>query len=168
MNVEKVKPVHLPFHDLHRYILSGFLFYAAIKHVIWGTLFLYSRHAIGGTSPSSVMRGLPFGYEGNIAFLFCASALAVRAFFIGFPVHQGNLGSALLLLPQSYIVILAAYGPLMGVLHGHYADGVARPWSFIAADQINAILIAGFHQTSYWLVHVGRTWQKDSLIGQGS
>lgn len=44
------------------------------------------------------------------------------------------------LMPQQLVLGISAAGAMHAMTVGHYADQVARPWTFIAADQLAVVL----------------------------
>ena len=63
----------------------------------------------------------------------------------------------LYLLPQQLVLGISAAGALLAMYHGHFADGVTRPHSFITADQMAVVITWGFHTIALmflWLIHL--------------
>ena len=62
----------------------------------------------------------------------------------------------LMLVPQQFLLTLAAYSAGAAILAGQYADFVPRPHAFIFADQIGYPLIATFHTLAIFAIVFGR------------
>lgn len=139
---------------LMRRASSWMLIYAAFLHAIWGCLLLTMPHDIGAT-PLALLHtivGVTWT-EGCIYLLASAGTLwmlsgrlpAQWSIFVG--------------LPQQLLLMVSAGGSLLAVLLGQYADGVPRPWAFIFADQLPAVLAALCHSGSLIAFHGGWWWQ---------
>lgn len=64
----------------------------------------------------------------------------------------------LYLLPQQLVLGVSAAGSVLAIWHSQYADGVDRPGTFIAADQLAVILTWVGHTTALvllYLIHDG-------------
>jgi len=60
------------------------------------------------------------------------------------------------LLPQQLVLGISAAGSAIAIANSHYADGVPRPMTFIAADQLAVLLTWVAHTASImflWLIH---------------
>ncbi len=63
-------------------------------------------------------------------------------------------------MPQTVVLIVAAWGANQAVWSNHYADGAPYPFAFIAADQLPVLLIAILHTVAiihtYWPARTNR------------
>ena len=118
------------------------LIFAAILHLVWAALVILSPTATNATTTSYLLDVLPSRYL-LAAILTIASLSALYAVYYA-PGY--TLRTLALLIPQAIFVLLSATGATRAIITGQYADGVSRPWEFIAADQTWAPLIAIMHQ----------------------
>lgn len=116
---------------------------AVVVHLVWGVLLLIAGEpvmwitAVHETSqlvPSTWVLGL----------IYIAAGLAG-----GFALwRHDKLNPALgvwMIIPQQLLLMKSASGAIICILRSQFADGVDRPWAFIAADQSPAIIMAVLH-----------------------
>lgn len=115
------------------------IWYAAFLHWIWGATLISTSIPLGVTAISTIINiGLVTGNTAGIFYLMIASLAAIGALA---PKPAGTF----FLLPQTGVLWLAAYGALLAMARGSFADGVIRPTSFLLTDQAPAVLAAIFH-----------------------
>lgn len=115
------------------------IWYAIVLHWIWGVSLLSSDSPLGVTAVSSIVSlGVVSSMTAGIYFLLI-SCLALVG--LGAPKKVG----VWFILPQSLTLIFSAYGAIMAMVAGRFADGVPRPASFLIADQAPAVIAAFFH-----------------------
>ena len=95
---------------------------------VWAVLTTLSRHALGATPVSGIHE-----YLDRTPMVLALSLSAVCAVW-ALCVRPSRL-TLLALLPQQILLFMAAANSVEAVVESHYADGVSRPWAFIAADQ---------------------------------
>ena len=120
---------------LGRVHVRWIVIYAILLHLAWAILLLVDE-SVAGTPPVSALTAVVGTPAAVGILLFIASAalvgLLMRSFRWGF----------LLLGPQQVVLLHSAMGSITAILAHSYADGVPRPWAFIAADQFPNILTA--------------------------
>lgn len=115
------------------------VWYAICLHWIWGATLLSTSVPLGVTAISTVVHlGIVSGHMAGVFFLLVASVAAIGA------CAPKPIG-AIFLVPQTFVLWLAAYGALNAMFLGSFADGVIRPVSFLITDQAPAVLAAVFH-----------------------
>lgn len=123
---------------------SAFVTMVAAKHMAWACLVLSNPASLGATPLKPLYVVSP---EYTAAMLFAASGLALAA------MRRAPGGvTAAMMVPQQFLMILAASGSLTAILSAQYGDGEFRPLSFIAADQSIHVILA------LWHVFVLATW----------
>ena len=109
---------------------------AVIVHVCWGLLLLRSAAPLGTVS----LAESPWSHNQYLAAIvyFAAAALAMVPFL--WRRADDTILGLYFCLPQQALMVLSATTALRCVLRATYADGVPRPWEFIAADQMWTIV----------------------------
>lgn len=116
------------------------ILYAVTLHYVWSILGFFSPDAYNATALRAIFD--LFGYYTPIpCFLVATSAL------IGLRM-PANTTSLALMIPQQMLLMLSAFGAVHAIAAGHFADGVVRPQTFIASDQVPAIIAAIGHTIS--------------------
>lgn len=108
-----------------------------VHHLIVAALLLMNEGVIHVSSVSSL--AILGSAKEIAAVLISVAVLAIFGFFV-----KSNK-AIFFILPQQVVLLLTAFGSVAIILGGHYADGVPRAISFIAADQVIYILVALFH-----------------------
>lgn len=125
--------------------ISIMVIYCCILHLEWAALLFIDPAAAGATPVSALHR-----FVGSIGFLqftlILASALALTGLSVKSP------WGVLYLIPQQCLLMISAVGALRAIYLGQFADGVLRPYAFIAADQLHIVLAALGHATAI-IVH---------------
>ena len=114
------------------------LYIAMMQHGIWALLLLVSENGLH-TAPMSAFIGL--GRWGAFAALSVITGMAIVGSRYGLSRNTGLL----LVLPQQAALVMSAVSVAGLIAGSHYADGVIRPWEFIAADQSGGIILAVMH-----------------------
>ena len=116
------------------------IYYAIVKHLIWGITILTTPFPLQ-TSTLATLNGL-FGanYQIGGMLLILAAIAAVYGAFLSRNPYQ----TVFFFIPILFFVWLFALTAFNAVIQGHFADGVIRPWQFIFADQLNAVLLGVF------------------------
>lgn len=123
---------------------SWVIWFCICLHIWWGILLLLDPDARGVTAINLATR--VFGSTQLAAVVFIAAGIAAA---VGvFRARPNTLSGLLELLPQQGLLILSAFGAVMAVYHGAYADAEPRPRAFIAADQAPAVFIMLAHSAS--------------------
>lgn len=117
-----------------------FLWFPVVLHLWWSALLLFSETplnitALHSTSVKLKLSALP------LSFLFFGVSLSS---IISLWKETSKL-TTIGMLPQQFLLMLSAEGAVQCIINSQFADGVIRPWPFIAADQFPAILTALFH-----------------------
>ena len=73
-------------------------------------------------------------------FLVLSSILATHGTFFS----KNPYRAVFFFLPMLFFIWLFGLTALNSIIHGHYADGVIRPWQFIFVDQLPALLLMVF------------------------
>jgi hypothetical protein len=121
--------------DYFRY--AWMVYYAVLLHGIWALMLLASDDPFGSTPVNSLFFGHRFV---TAAVLLAASLMAVRGIR-----RKGTRAGWMLIVPQQVLLMVSAVGGVVAAFLGHYADGVARPGLFIAADQLPGVVAAVCH-----------------------
>jgi hypothetical protein len=116
---------------------SWMIYYAIFLHGIWALMILASSDPFGST-PVHVLEIHPR----IVTSLLLGGTAAMAVLGIR---KRGTTAGWLLLLPQQILLMISAVGGIAAAVLGHYADGVARPNLFIAADQLPGIVAAVCH-----------------------
>lgn len=106
-----------------------------LLHIGEGLTFVATNQASGSIGMAALLS--IFGTRAlAAATLFVTAGLAVVGQW-----HAGIRPAVrfLLLLPQLSLLIITALGAVAAILASHYADGVPRPWIFIAWDQAHRL-----------------------------
>jgi len=112
---------------------------ASLLHVIWAGLLLVTPDA-GGSTPLHIIVVVCGGpWRTAIVLTLVAGAAMVFPFS---KYRVSNRALALMLIPQQTFLLMSAGAGIRAAMLGHYADGVARSWTFILSDQLPVILIA--------------------------
>ena len=115
----------------HRWRFNWAVVAAIVVHLTWGVLLIYSEQPLNCTP----MADSPFRENRFIAsaVYLGAAATALLPFVLkGWDYKFRGLACC---LPQQALMMLSATTAIKCVVRGAYADGVPRPWEFIAADQ---------------------------------
>lgn len=131
--------------------------YVALIHVAWAGLLVLSPTAGHATTTSALVTKLPLERGLVVILLLLASACA---FWVLFGHPKPSHTTAWLLFPQQVLLLLAAIGAAEAITFSHFADGVVRSRSFIAADQCWVILLCFAHVSAYLRWHAGSLLSK--------
>ncbi len=107
-------------------------------HICQGIALWIDPSVTGVTTISSLSR--LFSRYGTVAIFFGVAWLAFWSFYVKEP-----LARMLLMIPQQFVLLIAAVGAMTAIQESHFADGVLRPMWFLFADQVWTILVAGGH-----------------------
>lgn len=116
------------------------MWYAIVLHWIWGVILLISRTPLNITAINPMIHLHLVSPEGAGAFYLAVSFLA----FIGLFAAPRAV-SLLLLLPQQLALIVSAYGAIVSMALGTFADGTIRDRAFLIADQSPVVIICLMH-----------------------
>lgn len=111
---------------------------ACLLHVAWAILLRFPG-AEFATPVAMVVQIC--GGPGRAAIVLVAVAVAA----VVFPFRRYGMSPiqmSLHLIPQQVVLLFSAGAGVRAIALGHYADGVHRPWAFIAVDQMAIILLA--------------------------
>ena len=123
------------------------LWAATLQHIVWLILLSISEAPIH-TAPMSALAFL--GRPGAVIVLLVSVVGSLFGLGYWHPMLNKfpTINPAFLLLPQQMILTASALTACVLIYQGHYADGVIRPSTFIAADQVGGIVIAICHTTA--------------------
>ena len=119
---------------------------AIILHLTWGSFLLFTKEP-ANTTPVHQTVGIFGVTAAAIIYLFAASCAIIALILKSREAYW-------FLLPQQAIILASTAGALYAIETQHYADGVARPWTFILADQLPILLLAIFHTIAVFIVAV--------------
>ena len=112
------------------------VWYAIILHWLWGCMLLASNDPLAITAINAVSRfGLVYPSSASILYFF-VSSLAIIGIMAPRPV------GLIFLIPQQIVLYVSAYGAILAMSTGRFADGVQRTPAFLIADQAPAVIIA--------------------------
>ena len=114
----------------------------------WAAILFLSPDGLGAT-PIHTLYAATGSSRWWLVFLL---AVAASCAFFG-EQAKPSLTSLLLLMPVQAGIVIVALGAIWAVAGGQYADGVARPWAFIGADQLAYPCIAFFYTRSMLYRH---------------
>lgn len=121
------------------YTTSGVLLvaYVAVTHLFWAALLTASPAAMNATPVSglAVLGGRPL-----LVVVLAGSGLGS---LFALSVHRWWV--MWFMIPQQVLLGLSLGTAGQAVAQQRYADGVLRPWTFIAADQAPTIVLAFAH-----------------------
>lgn len=115
------------------------IYYVITKHVLWGLLILTTPFALN-TSTLAVLNKLFGDFHIGGMFLILSSILAIHGAFIS----KNRYLTVFFFIPMLSFIWLFGLTALNSVFQGHFADGTVRPWQFIFADQLQAIILMFF------------------------
>ena len=125
------------------------VWYAVVLHGLWGALVLYDpQHAVWITAIATSVKVVGDPYLLGALYVI-ASGLSIVACF-----RRDDLVGACLAVPQQFFLMTSAIGAVRAIVLSQFADGVDRPWAFIAADQLPAILAAVLHSAALVEVYI--------------
>lgn len=112
--------------------------FAITLHLFWASCLLIDLAPLGVNAINALHRFI------QPPPLLVATLVGV-ALLAGIGIFHRNRWAVLLLVPQQAILFMSAYGGVQSAWLGQFADGVLRPHTFIASDQIYSVLLAIFH-----------------------
>ena len=128
------------------------IFYGAMaQHLAWAA-FVMVDPAARGASPLAIFASWPTW--AMVVVLVLVTALAAGASLVPVAARLGRLWRITLMLPQQTVLVASALHVCLLVWSQHYADGIIRPFFFMAADQLPVVLIAIVHTAA--LLDFGR------------
>ena len=126
----------------------------AVIHAIWGVCLIWSPDPLGITA---LLVAHAFAGQHHVVLglvYTAASALAAMRLVRGINGRRGFL----LLLPQALLLTMTAMSCIYRAYIHQYADGVPRPFLFIAPDQVAYIVLAIFHTFAWITSHGEGRW----------
>jgi len=118
--------------------VSVMVLFAVTLHFFWAFIILYDPQSLGATGIASLYR-IIHPSSLLVLTLVCSSTLTLIGLLLRYPL------SFILLIPQQILLMMSAAGAIEAIFISQYADGVLRPWAFIAADQVYSIIAALGH-----------------------
>lgn len=115
------------------------IWYAVALHATWGGLLLSSASVMNITAVHHLSLVIPNRWLLAVAMIVIALSAGLALAF------RPMLRSLVLVLPQQMFLMISAVGAVVAISKSQFADGVLRPWQFIATDQVPAILAAVLH-----------------------
>lgn len=113
--------------------------YAICIHFVWALGMFLDPDSAHATAPALVLYVVQSPLLGSVLLFLVAGAA-----FAGL-MERRRVISALLMLPQQFMLTLAALGAVRAIVIGQFADGTIRSHWFIAVDQIPAVSAVVFH-----------------------
>ena len=133
------------------------IFAAIFLHFWWAGLLFFSEAPLGITAIHDLHESVllawdhpsVIGHGPHMAIIFAV----VGALALWSEVRsRTDLKGVFLLSPQQVVLVLSAVSAVEAMARQSYADGVLRPFTFIAADQIVICLFALAHTVAIWQV----------------
>ncbi|TAL08207.1 MAG: hypothetical protein EPO02_13550 [Nitrospirae bacterium] len=112
---------------------------ASTLHLFWAGLLIFDTAPERVTGLNLLHQVFP-NRQLLIIVLISFSILAIRAVY-----RPDGVKSLMMILPQQFLLVIAAIAVIQTIALGHFADGVMRPRTFLAADKASVVLIALFH-----------------------
>lgn len=136
---------------------------AVVLHLLWvGLLLVPGTRAFSATPVHKVYDLTGYSTWRTVALLAIVAFTAAAGL-----VHRVSPGLKMFyLLPQQLVLGVSAAGGVLAIIHSHYADGVPRPGTFIAADQAAVILTWIGHTAAMMFLYLIHT-RKLTLGGTG-
>lgn len=107
-------------------------------HLFWGFIVL----TYGSLPPTTTL----FPLSELFVFPYGALSLIISACLAYYSIKiKCSNYSPLLILPQQFFLILSTYGVMTAIATSSFADGVVRPWQFIASDQVMWLVLMVFY-----------------------
>lgn len=118
--------------------VSIMVMYAISLHLFWAAIILIDDSSVHATAVHALFRYIAPPVLLS-AFILFAALLATLGLFTHVP------WIVVMLMPQQILLMMSAAGAVEAIWLSQFADGVIRPRSFVAADQIYSILAAFWH-----------------------
>lgn len=143
--------------------------------VRWTTALVVAIHALWGVLllayPTVVFNITAINYMSHFLGPKLAGVLYLAACVLSFiSLYYKNkwhrLVGVSLLLPQQFLLWVSALGAWSAIVNQSFADGIKRPWAFLAADQGPYILLAIFYTIAILQIYapeILRFSKKDAL-----
>ena len=132
--------------------VSLVIWYAILLHLAWGATVLVDGRATMMTALAELRTLSPSTAALGISLLLIGGAALLSALY---PTRRWALA---LVLPQQFALMMSAFGAVRAVAQRAFPDGVERPWAFILADQLPAILTAVLHTAALWRMYAREAW----------
>ncbi len=116
------------------------IYFAAVKHILWGIIILFTPFQINTTTLTTINNLFPNYSYGGVLLILGGILAIISAELKNKPI----IYNIALLAPLIFFVLIAGFNAVNAVLHGQYADGTIRPWQFILADQMHPIILMIF------------------------
>ena len=126
----------------------------ATIEALWGVCLLVSPATLGITAMLVIHSWV--GEHHVLAGLITLTAVMLTAVRMGYGI--GGRKGFLLVAPQAVLIIMTAIGCAYRAWIHQYADGVPRPFFFIAPDQVAYIVLASFHTYAWIVEHAEGRW----------
>lgn len=129
--------------------VSIMVMYAVALHLTWAVILTFDKTGLGATAVDALYRFI-HPAPVLIVTLLAAAAMAFWGVFTQKP------WVVLLLIPQQILLCMSAAGAIEAMWIHQFADGVFRPFGFIATDQAHIVLAAVGH-TAAMVAHAMRS-----------
>jgi hypothetical protein len=121
----------------------------SVLHLAWTILLVLSASTAFSTPVSGVISLTGSRYAAAITL----GAAALLALFVGWLYRSERHSPAtwtmtIGLVPQQFLLLVSALSGIRAIAVGHYSDGTARAWEFIAGDQLPVIIITLLYTTA--------------------
>ena len=115
------------------------ILYAVAIHLVWAlSIVLSDGTSMYTTALSGILRQFPLLWTGVLFFVVAIGALvALRT--------SSPVLTALLMMPQQFVLLLSAASACEAMIISQFGDGVVRPRTFIIADQAPIVIAAIAH-----------------------
>jgi hypothetical protein len=124
-------------------------------HLVQGIILFGWDTAAYTTAMNSMVRFTSYLGDGHYLAGSILIFAAILAAYAGFSAAKRPLITVSLLLPQQLILLIVMFGAIEAIAIQSFADGVVRPWAFIATDQMPSIIIGGCH-TGILVAYISR------------
>jgi len=132
------------------------VWFAVGLHLLWASLLLAGSEAPKHATALYALAEL-FPAKTGLAIILVTVAWCAM---YGIVKHKLSVAARVMLLtPQQILLGISAAGALRAMILGHFADGVARPHTFLIADQSPAILALMIHTATILYLARSRQWE---------
>ena len=119
------------------------IWYAVALHLWWSVMLILSPSPCNITAIAFLHNRFNLSRTGMAILFSLVAMIAWTALLEIVPISR--FMRIALLIPQQFMLLLSAGGAIQAMIRSSFADGVQRPWPFIASDQFPAVLVAICH-----------------------
>lgn len=122
---------------MRRWTRNWMIRYAAVLHLIWGAVLLFSAAPLSST-PLADFAVLHHSVVGVLMIAVALMAMTASR-------TRSRLWGSALATPQQFFLLVSAFTSASAVINGHYADGTVVPRLHIFVDQLPSMLAMVMH-----------------------